>query len=81
MIYCSSWGWWGNNHTTAYKTPRDKFSYGVLQYNNKLKIRKEYIKINLHDQDVLCDTICRATVMLKVDFVYNQYPVFVEECK
>ena len=40
--------------------------------HGKLKMCKEFIKINFHGQDVPYDMYCIATAVLKIDSVYNQ---------
>ena len=54
--------------------------------HSKLKKWKERIKTNFCDQNVLYDMYCKATVLLKNDFVYKKnksyHPqVNVKECK
>ena len=51
-----------------------------------MRMWKERIKTNFHDQDVPYETFCNATVVLKINSVYKQgkiyHPqVYVEECK
>ena len=40
--------------------------------HGKLKMWKEHIKTNFHDQDVPYDMYCNAAVVLKIDSVYKQ---------
>ena len=54
--------------------------------NGKLKAQKEFIKTNVHGQDVPYKMHCNAKAVLKIDSVYKQgknyhSKVYVKECK